>query len=62
MKKNIVITLIAAMTFTGILAGYSGTEEPGEDTSGEISARTEDETTEEILEEEDDLSSETAET
>lgn len=62
MKKNIVITLIAAMTFTGILAGCSGTEEPGEDTSGEISARTEDETTEEILEEEDDLSSETAET
>ena len=42
MKKNIVITLIAAMTFTGILAGCSGTEE--------------------ILEEEDDLSSETAET
>ena len=62
MKKKIVITLIAAMTFTGILAGCSGAEEPAEDTSGEISARTEDETTEEILEEEEDLSSETAET
>lgn len=62
MKKKIVITLIAAMTFTGILAGCSGAEEPVEDTSGEISARTEDETTEEILEEEEELSSETAET
>ncbi len=60
MKKKIVITLIAAMTFTGILTGCSGAEEPAEDTSGEISARTEDETTEEIQEEED-LSDETDE-
>lgn len=52
MTKKVVITLIAAMTFTGMLAGCSQTEEPAENTSVETSEQTEDETTEEDTQEE----------
>lgn len=51
MRKRVVFTLIAAMIFAGIPAGCSGTEEPAEDASGEISVQTEDEETEENTEE-----------
>lgn len=46
MRRKVVFTLIAAMTFAGMLGGCSGTEEPAESTSGENSVRTEDEITE----------------
>ncbi len=47
MRKKVMITLIAAMTVTGMLAGCSQTEEPTENVSVETSEQTEDETTEE---------------
>lgn len=61
MRKKVVITLIAAMAFTGMLFGCSGTEEPAEDTSSKISAQAENETAEEHTPEEaGGLSAETA--
>lgn len=40
MRKKVVITLIAAMTVTGMLAGCSQTEEPTENVSVETSEQT----------------------
>ena len=61
MRKKVVIILIAAMAFTGMLSGCSGTEEPAEDISSGISAQAENETAEEHTPEEaGGLSAETA--
>ncbi len=47
MRRKVVIILTAAMTFVGMLAGCSRTEEPAADTSRENSAQTETDTAEE---------------
>lgn len=63
MRKKVVSTLIAAITAMSMLAGCSrATEEPAEDTSGEISEQTEDDTEENMKEEAGGSSAETADT